>query len=89
MEDINAAEEEPLLDSIRGFPGTGKSRVISWMCILKDEGLGWQHGVQYVCLAFQNDMAAHINGYTIHHWSGIPTHAKDGNATGDRHQQSI
>ncbi len=47
------------------------------------------HGVQFLCLAFQNAMAAHINGCTIHHWSGIPARAVDGNTTGDRHQQSI
>ena len=34
-------------------------------------------------------MAAYINGYTIHHWSGIPTRPKHGRNTGDRHKQSI
>lgn len=81
--------QEPLLDLMHGFPGTGKSRVIGWMRRLMEEGLGWQHGVQFACLAFQNAMAAQINGNTIHHWSGIPTRAIDGNATGDRHKQSI
>ena len=68
----NEAEQEPLLDLIHGFPGTGKSAVIAWMRRLMEEGLGWEHGVQFVCLAFQNAMAAQINGYTIHHWSGLP-----------------
>ena len=54
-----------------------------------EDGLGWEHGVQFVCLAFQNAMAAQINGSTLHHWSGIPARALDGNATGDRHKQSI
>merc|ERR1712035_175237 len=54
-----------------------------------EKGIGWQHGVQFVCLAFQNAMAAHINGFTIHHWSGIPTRPKNGNTTGDRHKQAI
>ena len=62
--------------------------VIKWMRMLMEEGLGWKHGVQFVCLAFQNAMAAAINGYTLHHWSGIPVKAKDG-ATGDKHKQSI
>ena len=74
---------------IHGFPGTGKSRVISWMRKLMEEGLGWEHGVQFVCLAFQNAMAAQINGNTLHHWTGIPCRAVDGNTTGDRHKQSI
>ena len=41
------------------------------------------------CLAFQNAMAAHINGFTIHHWSGIPVRSTDGSSCGDRHKQSI
>ena len=52
-------------------------------------GLGWIHGRQFVCLAFQNAMAAQINGFTIHHWFGIPARAVDGNTTGSRHLQSI
>ena len=85
----NEAKLEPLLDLIHGFPGTGKSAVIAWMRRLMEEGLGWEHGVQFVCLAFQNAMAAQINGYTIHHWSGIPVTTNDGSGTGDRHKQSI
>ena len=81
--------EEPLLDMIHGFPGTGKSLVISWMRKLMEDGLKWEHGVQFACLAFQNAMAAQINGNTLHHWSGIPCRAVDGNTTGDRHKQSI
>ena len=63
---------EPLLDLIHGLPGTGKSEVMAW---LKEffSLLGWQHGVQYVCFAVQNSMAANIGGNAIHHWSGIPT----------------
>ena len=86
---VNKSVKEPLLDLVHGFLGTGKSRVIHWMRQLMEKGLGWQHGVQFVCLAFQNAMAAHINGFTIHHWSGIPTRPMAGNSTGDRHQQSI
>ena len=70
---VNKSVKEPLLDLVHGFLGTGKSRVIHWMRVLMEKGLGWQHGVQFVCLAFQNSMAAHINWLTIHHWSGIPT----------------
>ena len=45
--------------------------------------------MQFVCLAFKNAVAAQINGYTIHHWSGIPVRTDDGSGTGDRHKQSI
>ena len=68
----NQAHNEPLLDLLHGFPGTGKSAIIAWMRELMEEGLGWEHGVQFVCLAFQNAMVAQINGFTIQHWSGIP-----------------
>ena len=60
-------KSEPLLDAIHGLPGTGKSEVISWMRVLMEDGLGWTHGVQFVCLAYQNAMAAQIDGYTVHH----------------------
>ena len=86
---INTSDQEPLLDFIHGFPGTGKSVLIFWMRVLMEQGLGWEHGVQFVCLAFQNAMAAAIDGYTIHNWSGIPIRDDDGNAGGDRHKQSM
>jgi len=57
---INVNPDEPLLDLIHGFPGTGKSAMIAWMRQVMEEGLGWEHGVQFVCLAFQNAMAAQM-----------------------------
>ena len=86
---INKGSGEPLLDLIHGFPGTGKSAVIAWMREIMEEGLGWEHGVQFVCLAFQNAMAAHINGFTVHHWSGIPARNEEGSGTGDKHKLSM
>ena len=71
---------EPLFDMAHGQPGCGKSRLIAWIREAFEEVLGWQHGVQFVCLAFQNTMAAQIAGETIHHWSGIPVSEIDGNA---------
>ena len=35
------------------------------------ERLDWRHGIEFVCLAFQNAMAALTNGYTTHNWSAI------------------
>ena len=77
--DSSSPDEEPMFDLIHGFPGTGKREVIAW---LKDlfHAIGWQHGVQYVCFAMQNSMAANIGGNTIHHWSGIPTAQTEGRA---------
>ena len=74
-ERVGAAGEEdgePLFDMVHGVPGAGKSKLIGWLREAFEEVLGWTHGVQFVCLAFQNAMAALIGGYTIHHWIGIP-----------------
>ena len=46
----------PLFDMAHGQPGCGKSRLIAWIREAFEEVLGWQHGVQFVCLAFQNTM---------------------------------
>ena len=64
--------EEPMLDLVHGLPGTGKTQLIKWIRELFKEELKWTHGVQFIFLAFQNSAVAKINGYTIHHWSGIP-----------------
>eukprot|EP00973_Karenia_brevis_P074600 10366758-Karenia_brevis.AAC.1 len=37
-------EAEPLLALIHGYPGTGKSALISEMREPMVDGLGWQHG---------------------------------------------
>ena len=93
LEELDPARKKtstPMFDIIHGIPGAGKSRVISWMRELMESGLGWKHGVEFVCLAFQNAMAALINGYTIHHWSGIPAcaTAEGGSGFGDSHKLS-
>ena len=95
LEEMSGGEKPkdstPLFDVLHGLPGTGKSRVIAWMRELMEAGLGWTHGIQFVCLAFQNAMAALINGYTIHHWSGIPacTTTEGGSGFGDSRRLSI
>ena len=61
-----------MLDLVHGLPATGKTQLIYWIRELLEEELKWTHGVQFVFLVFQNSAAANINGYTIHHWSGIP-----------------
>ena len=86
---INHGSGEPLLDLVHGFPGTGKSAVIAWMRQLMEDGLGWEHGSQFVCLAFQNAMAAQISGHTVHHWSGILVTSDGGPGLGDMHKLSM
>jgi hypothetical protein len=53
----------------------------AWIRDLFENVLGWEHGVQFVFLSFQNTMAADINGFNIHHWAGIDPTAADGSAT--------
>ena len=81
--------DQPLFDLAHGQPGCGKSRLIAWIRELFEDVLKWKHGVHFVCLAFQNTMAAQIAGETIHHWSGIPVaEAYGGAASRDPHKLS-
>ena len=83
------SKAEPLRDLVHGCPGTGKSAMTAWIRDLFENVLGWEHGVQFVFLSFQNTMAADINGFTIHHWAGIDPTAADGSTTTkDNHKMS-
>ena len=57
---------EPLRGLIHGLPGTGKSKVINWIRRLFTEALEWEHGVQFICVAFQNRVAHAMGGSTLH-----------------------
>lgn len=61
---------------IHGLPGAGKSRLIKWLRSFFEDALGWQHEVEFVCLASQNTMAALIHGCTLHSWADIPVSKK-------------
>jgi ATP-dependent DNA helicase PIF1 len=83
------SEVEPIRDLVHGSPGTGKSAMTGWLRDLFENVLGWEHGVQFVFLSFQNTMAADINGFTIHHWAGInPLEAEGSSTTKDSHHMS-
>jgi hypothetical protein len=83
------SDTKPLRDLVHGCPGTGKSAILGWLRDLFENVLGWEHGVQFVFLSFQNTMAADINGFTIHHWAGIdPTVADGACTTKDNHKMS-
>ena len=74
-------QQEPLFEMIHGVPGSGKSQLIAWIREAFEKVLGWVHGVQFVCIAFQNAMAAHIDCFTVHHWAGLPVGDTDGFCT--------
>ena len=67
----DTSTDEPLRAMIQGLPGVGKSELIKWVRALFEEVLGWTHGVEFVCLASQNTMAALIGGRTFHSWAGL------------------
>ena len=48
--------------------------MVSWLRELFVGVLGWQHGIEFVCLAFGKTEAAKIDGYTIHRWANLPLH---------------
>ncbi len=58
--------EEPMRGLVHGHPGTSKSRLIYWIRRLFVEALGWEHGVQFLCVAFQNRVAYAMGGVTLH-----------------------
>ena len=64
-EDRDCAEE-PFRGLVHGLPGTGKSRVIKWVIRMFEEVMKWQHGREFMCIAFQNKVAHAMNGYTLH-----------------------
>ena len=71
------AWEEPLRGLVHGKPGTGKSRVIGWLRSLFENALGWTHGAEFMCVAFQNRMAAAIGGMTLHSGADLPRPGED------------
>ena len=58
--------EEPFRGCCHGLPGTGKSRVIKWIIRMFREALNWEHAVEFQCVAFQNTVAAAMEGLTLH-----------------------
>ena len=69
---------EPLIELIHGEPGTGKSQVLKWIVGLFTEVMGWKHEVHFMCVAFQNSMAAAIKGTTLHSGADLPLATEDG-----------
>jgi hypothetical protein len=68
-------KREPSREFLLGPPGTRKSECIRWTIRYFNECLGWEHGVQYQCLASQHTMAALIGGTTMHGWGKVPVNA--------------
>ena len=62
---LRKVAEQPLLGLCHGSPGTGKSRVITWIRRFFMEALGWKHGDEFLCVAFQNRVAYAMEGNTM------------------------
>jgi len=58
--------EDPLRGLVHGLPGTGKSKVIQFIRRFFVEALGWEYGVDFIFVAFQNRVAYAMGGETIH-----------------------
>ena len=54
--------EEPLRGLVHGLFGTGKSKIILFIRRLFTEALGWEHGVDFIFVAFQNRVAYAMGG---------------------------
>ena len=65
-------KEEPLRGFTHGGPGTGKSRLISWIVRMFKEALGWEHRVEFLRVAFQNRVAHAMGGTTLHEGGNVP-----------------
>ena len=72
---IRIQAEEPMRGFVHGPPGTGKSRLIFRIRKLFLDALGWEHGVQYMCVAFQNRVAYAMQGVTLHAGGEVPVGA--------------
>ena len=68
---INTGAAKPLRAMIQGLPGAGKTKLIDWVRFFFENGMGHTHGVDFICLASQNTMAAFIKGRTFHSWAGL------------------
>ena len=51
---------------MHGPPGTGKSKLISWVRRMFEQALEWQHEEDFLCVAFQNRVAHAMGGTTLH-----------------------
>ena len=71
---------EPLRGLCHGLPGTGKTEVIKWIRELFEHKMCWNHGREFIFVAFQNKMASLINGVTLHGAADM----KQGEEFGDR-----
>ena len=62
----------PVRCSLLGIPGASKTQRVKWQIRFCKECLGWEHGVQFQCLASQHTMAALFGGTTVHGWGQVP-----------------
>ena len=54
------------------FQALEKAGSLNGSGVFVEECLGWKHGEQFICVAFQNRMAAAIGGVTLHSGADLP-----------------
>ena len=81
-------EEPPFLKLIHGLPGSGKSKLLTWIRSYFEDVWHWEDGREFVFLAPLNSMACNIGGSTVHGWGRISFQDKRGFRIQARESQS-
>ena len=68
----------PFLRLVHGLPGSGKSKLLSWLRSYYEEVWQWSEGREFVFLAPLNSMACNVGGSTVHGWGRIAFQDKRG-----------
>jgi hypothetical protein len=81
---VGRNDAEPTRMFVHGLPGSGKSRIITWLQTLFTEVLGWTSGVEFQTAAPMNSMAALVKGVTLHSASRLGKNLVAGNQAGGK-----
>ena len=69
---------DPFLRLVHGLPGSGKSKLLTWMRSYFEDVWQWTDGREFAFLAPLNSMACNIGGATVHGWGRVSFQDKRG-----------